>query len=108
LGKAVQSATPTAQLTDNIGNNYKQTPSVSIFGAGISLGKDNALRPGKSVESDLVFPEPLPSIEYLRLELSPAAYAGSEPLRFQIPRAMIKGFAPPPAAAAAPADPTSS
>ena len=35
---------------------------------------DLALRPGQSREAELVFPVPLPQIEFLRLELSPAGF----------------------------------
>lgn len=91
-GKALQSVTATAALADNVGNKYKQTPMISVFGGGVSLGKDNSVRPGQKAETDLVFPVPLKTIEFLRLELSPAGFGGSEPLRFQIPKAMIGGL----------------
>jgi hypothetical protein len=95
LGKAVQAAAPVASLADNIGNPYKQVPGVSVFGTQLPAGQDLALRPAQSREAELVFPPPLESIEYLRLELSPAAYGGSEPLRWQIPKALIKGLGGP-------------
>jgi len=91
-GKAIQSATASAALVDNAGNKYKQTSLISIFGAQLTMGKDNTIRPGKSAESELVFPPPLETIEYLRLELSGAAFSGDEPLRFQIPKAMVTGL----------------
>jgi hypothetical protein len=90
-GKAVHAAAPTATLNDNVGNPYKQTPPHMVF--GVQVGTDNAVRPGKSAEKDLVFPPPLETIEYLRLELSPEGFSGSEPLRFQIPKEMIKQLA---------------
>jgi hypothetical protein len=93
-GKALQSATASATLADNVGNKYKQTPMLSLFNAGSTLGKDSAVRPGQSSETELVFPVPLPTIEYLRLELSPAGFGGSDSLRFQIPKAMIAGLPP--------------
>jgi hypothetical protein len=92
LGKAVQAAAPTAALADNIGNKYKQVPMMSVFGASIPGGQDLALRPSQSREAELIFRPPVDAVEYLRLELSPAAYGGSEPLRWQIPKASIKGF----------------
>jgi hypothetical protein len=95
LGKAVQSATPTTKLTDNIGNPYQQTAAVSVFGTQLPSTQDNSLRPGQTRQVELVFPPPLPSIEFLRLELSPAAYGGAEPLRWQVPKDAIKGFAAP-------------
>jgi hypothetical protein len=91
LGKAVTSASASATLTDNFGNPYKQTPTMMLFGNTVTVGKDNAVRPGKSAAGDLVFPPPLDTIEYLRLELSPGGFGGDEPLRFQIPKAMIAG-----------------
>jgi hypothetical protein len=94
-GQAVQAATATARLSDNAGNNYKQTSMLSVFGAKITFGEDHALRPGKSTQAELVFPPPLESVEYLRLELAPAGFNGTEPLRFQIPRAMIVGLPAP-------------
>jgi hypothetical protein len=95
LGKAVQSASPTASLVDNIGNPYKQVPTMSVFGAKLPGAADLALRPAESRQSELVFPLPLDTVEYLRLELSPAAYGGNEPLRWQIPKAAFKPAAAP-------------
>lgn len=46
--------------------------------------------PGKFVESTLVFAVP-EKMEDLRLELPAAAFGGTEPVRFQIPKAMIFG-----------------
>jgi hypothetical protein len=89
LGKSGQGATATALLTDNAGNNYRQTPLHMIFGAKI-VSQDQSLRPGKLTETELVFPPPLDAIEYLRLELPPSGFSGSEPLRFQIPKAAIQ------------------
>jgi hypothetical protein len=89
LGKSGQGVTATALLTDNGGNNYKQTPLHMIFGAKI-VPQDQSLRPGKVTETELVFPPPLDAIEYLRLELPPSGFGGSEPLRFQIPKAAIQ------------------
>ncbi len=89
LGKSGQGATATALLTDNAGNNYKQTPLHMIFGAKI-VPQDQSLRPGKLTEAELVFPPPLDAIEYLRLELPPSGFSGSEPLRFEIPKAAIQ------------------
>lgn len=100
-GKALQAATATATLVDNIGNAYKQISTLSVFGAKLPGAGDAALRPGKSASLDLVFPPPLESIEYLRLESSPAGFSGAEPLRFQIRRALVTGMAAP--ADAAPA-----
>ena len=91
-GKAVQSATATATLVDNIGNPYKQTPGIMLAGVGSTLGHDIALRPGQTSQQELIFPVPLASIEYLRLELSPGGFGGSEPLRFEIPKAIVSGL----------------
>ena len=89
-GKAVQAATATATLVDNIGNPYKQTSGLMLSGLG-ALNRDVAVRPGQSSQQDLVFPPPLPKIEFLRLELAPAGFSGGEPLRFEIPKSMIGG-----------------
>ena len=89
LGKSGQGATATALLTDNSGNNYKQTPLHMIFGAKI-VPQDQSLRPGKLTETELVFPPPLDAIEYLRLELPPSGFSGSDSLRFEIPKAAIQ------------------
>ena len=89
-GKAVAAATATATLVDNVGNKYKQTPMISLF--GVQVSPDVAVRPGKNAEKELVFPPPLDTIEYLRLELSPGGFSGNEPLRFEIPKAMIEGL----------------
>jgi len=97
-GKALQSATATATLVDNVGNAYKQVATFSVFGAKLPGPDDIALRPGKSTSLELVFPPPLESIEYLRLELSPAGFSGAEPLRFQIRRELVTGLPAAPAA----------
>jgi GYF domain 2 len=91
-GKTIESATAGATLVDNVGNNYAQVPALRLFGAQTLLGEDSSLRPAKACQKDLVFPPPLDTIEYLRLELSPAGFGGSEPLRFQIPKAMVNGL----------------
>jgi hypothetical protein len=88
LGKAVQAAAPGATLVDNVGNPYKQTPAIMLFG-GKSFTQDLSVRPGGKSEPEVVFQPPLETIEYVRLELSPAGFSGSEPLRFQIENAAI-------------------
>jgi hypothetical protein len=96
LGKAVQSATAKAVLKDNFGNPYKHMPAVQIMGAGLKIEAVQSIRPNETGKAEMVYsPLPLETIEYLRLELSPQAYGGSEPLRFQIPRSMIAGMATP-------------
>ena len=92
LGKTVSSATATANLVDNHGNAYTQTPESMIFGAQTALGADSAVRPGDAAEKQVVFQPPLPSVEFLLLELPQAGFSGSEPLRFEIPKAMITGL----------------
>ncbi len=92
IGKAVQQSSATAVLKDNFGNNYAQTSQMSIVGAGLKAGATPGVRPGQTAQSELVFDVPLDTVEYLRLELSPAGFSGSEPLRFQIPKANITGL----------------
>jgi hypothetical protein len=94
-GKAVQSATATALLTDNVGNKYPQAHMLSLFGAQLNLGPEQGLRPGDAKQFELVFPPPLETIDYLRLELSPGGFGGEDPLRFQIPKEMIFKVQPP-------------
>lgn len=94
-GKALKSATASAALADNAGNNYKQVPIVQVFGAKLLASADPSLRPTEKVEHDLVFAEPLPTIEYLRLELTPAGFNGNDSLRFQIGRDLIQGLKAP-------------
>ncbi len=96
-GQALKTATASARLLDNVGNTYKQVPQMSLFGAKVSLGADQSLRPGQTRQIELVFQPPLSSIEYLRIELAPAGFAGQEPLRFQIPRALVTGLPEAPA-----------
>jgi hypothetical protein len=91
-GKSLQAATAAAKLVDNVDNPYPQVPAFQVFGAKIAVGEDLSLRPGQSRELELVFPPPLATIEHLRLELAPGGFGGSEPLRFQIPKAMIAGM----------------
>jgi hypothetical protein len=89
--KTLDSLTAGAALADSAGNSYAQTPAIRLSGPKLSVGEDNSLRPGNTVEKELVFPPPLATIEYLRLELAPAGFGGTEPLRFQIPKAMVSG-----------------
>jgi hypothetical protein len=88
-GKTLDAASASGTLTDNVGNKYPQTPSLRVMGAAASISEYKALRPESTVQRELVFDPPLPTIEYLRLELSPAGFGGTEPLRFQIPKSMI-------------------
>jgi hypothetical protein len=94
-GKALQAATATALLTDNVGNKYQQAPAGLLTGGGLvdgGLPGGAGVRPGQGRQVELIFDPPLETIEYLRLELSPAGFSGTEALRFQIPRPMIKGL----------------
>jgi hypothetical protein len=90
--KTLDSVTAGATLVDSAANNYTQIPALRLSGAKITVGEDHSLRPANAVEKELVFQPPLPSIEYLRLELAPGGFSGAEPLRFQIPKAMIAGL----------------
>lgn len=88
----IGSVTAAGTLRDNAGDNYEQVPAIRLFGAQTTLGEDSAVPPGNSAHKELVFPPPLDTIEYLRLELAPGGFSGTEPLRFEIPRAMIRGL----------------
>jgi hypothetical protein len=92
LGSQLESATATARLTDQAGNSFLQTPAIRLSTAQADLGASPSVRPGESVEKDLLFDPPLETSEYLRLELPAAGFGGSESLRFQIPRAMFSGM----------------
>ncbi len=92
LGKTLEMATATATLRDNAGNDYPQTSALRLPGANAAFGQDSSLRPGNSSQKELVFPRPLDTIEYLRLELSPAGFGGVEPLRFEIQKSMVTGL----------------
>ena len=92
LGSQLESATATALLTDQAGNSFVQVPAVRLSAAQADLGASPTVRPGETVQKDLLFDPPLETSEYLRLELPAAGFGGSEPLRFQIPRAMFSGM----------------
>ncbi len=92
LGSQLESATATALLTDQAGNSFMQTPAIRLSAAQADLSASAAVRPGETVEKDLLFDPPLETSEYLRLELPASGFGGSEPLRFQIPRAMFSGM----------------
>lgn len=92
LGSQLESATATARLTDQAGNSFVQVPAVRLSAAQADLSASPAVRPGGTVQKDLLFDPPLDSSEYLRLELPASGFSGSEPLRFQIPRAMWSGM----------------
>jgi len=92
VGKAVQSATATAALADNIGNPYKQTPPAMLATAQLIGGKDHSVRPGATAKAELIFPPPLASIEFLRLQLPAVVFGSEETIRFHIPRASIRGM----------------
>ncbi|HTM55570.1 MAG TPA: DUF4339 domain-containing protein [Pirellulales bacterium] len=89
LGESTSSVTASATLVDDVGNQYKQTPALMLFGDK-SLMKDPALRPGEKRDLEVVFATPLETIDYVRLELSANGFEGTEPLRFQIPQAGIE------------------
>jgi hypothetical protein len=91
-GALAQLAGSGAVLTDNVGNKYKQTPISLVFGGALTVNQSNSIRPGQSMEKELLFDPPLETIEYLRLELPPAGFSGSDSLRFQIPKPMITGL----------------
>ena len=67
-GKALQAATATAVLTDNVGNKYKQAPAVLLTGGGLDTKGGSGVRPGQSRPVELIFDPPLESVEYLRLD----------------------------------------
>jgi hypothetical protein len=92
-GALAQLAGSGAILADNVGNKYKQTPISLVFGGALTINQDNSIRPGKVAEKELLFAPPLETIEYLRLELPPAGFSGTDSLRFQIPKAMVAGLA---------------
>ncbi len=92
-GALAQLAGSGAILSDQVGNKYKQTSISLVFGGPLTVNQDNSIRPGKVAEKELLFAPPLETIEYLRLELPPAGFSGSDSLRFQIPKAMIEGLA---------------
>jgi hypothetical protein len=76
-------------LTDNLKNTYVQDtfePSVKVVGRD----KSRFVTGGHQVHDILVFPEPGPGMEFLRLELSGAAFGMKDQFRLHIPRAMIK------------------
>ncbi len=91
LGGQLESATATATLTDQAGNFFPQTPAVRLSAAQVDLSASPAVGPSKTVQRELLFDPPLESSEYLRLELPASGFSGSEPIRFQIPRAMFAG-----------------
>ena len=92
LGQQLKSATATARAFDNAGNNYAQMPAIRVFGGGALATPEPAVRPGEAVAKEMIFDPPLESIEYLRVELPPEGFSGSDSLRFEIPRDMITGL----------------
>ncbi len=77
-------------LTDNFENQYRRY-KVWIGDHVVGQIRDfEEVDPGKSISDVILFRPPIKEIEYLRLELPPAAFGTvGDPLRFQIPKAMI-------------------
>jgi len=78
-----------ATLKDNFGNNYKRISfgfSTEIVG---SIESDSVY-PGKKINDVLVFEMPVPTVEYLKLELPASNFGGVGMLRLKIPRSMIQ------------------
>jgi len=96
IGKQLAGATAAALLVDDKGNAYPQIEAIRLPSSQAELGNNPSLRPGESSEKHLLFDRPIDNIEYLRIELAPGGFGGSEPLRFQIPKAMWTGEAPTP------------
>jgi hypothetical protein len=105
LGKQLSGATATATLTDDKLNPYQQVEAIRLPTTHAELTATPSLRPGESSEKHMLFDRPIESAEYLRIELAPGGFGGSEPLRFQIPRKMWAGEAPAAASEPAPATP---
>lgn len=93
IGKQLTGATATALLVDDKGNTYPQIEAIRLPSSQAEMGRNPSLRPGESSEKHLLFDRPIDSVEYLRIELAPGGFGGSEPLRFQIPKAMWMGEA---------------
>jgi hypothetical protein len=82
-----ESAAPAPRLTDPAGKVLAMKPSPPGVEPPVWVAK--ALFPGRSAEEVLLFEPPAASASYLRLELPGAAFGGTEPVRIQIPQAMI-------------------
>jgi predicted Zn finger-like uncharacterized protein len=78
-----------ATLKDGFDNTYKRV--MPEFGSNIvgQLSETTSIYPGKSLEDLLVFEEPVPDVQFLRLVLPAAALGGEGEFRIQIPRQMI-------------------
>ncbi len=94
LGKQLVGATAVALLVDDKGNAYPQIEAIRLPSSQAELGNNLSLRPGESSEKHLLFDRPIDNVEYLRIELAPGGFGGSEPLRFQVPRSMWTGEMP--------------
>jgi hypothetical protein len=75
------------RLTDQAGKVLAMKPYPA--GAEPPGRVAKGLFPGRSAEEVLLFEPPTASASYLRLELPGSAFGGTEPVRFQIPQAMI-------------------
>jgi len=94
IGKQLAGATAAAILVDDKGNSYPQIEAIRLPSSQAELGRNPSLRPGESNEKHLLFDRPIDNVEYLRIELAPGGFGGSEPLRFQIPKSMWTGEVP--------------
>ncbi len=94
IGKQLVGATAAALLVDDKGNSYPQIDAIRLPSSQAEMGRNLSLRPGDSSEKHLLFDRPIDNVEYLRIELAPGGFGGSEPLRFQIPKSMWTGEMP--------------
>jgi hypothetical protein len=91
IGKQLAGATAAATLVDDKGNGYPQIEAIRLPSAHAELGASPSLRPGESSEKHLLFDRPIDTAQFLRIELAPTGFGGTEPLRFQISRAIWTG-----------------
>ena len=68
---------------------------VAVKNAGLPSGA-TTLYPGKSAELTLTFEPPAGAPEDYRLELPAQSFGGPDPVKFQIPQAMLRGGRPQP------------
>lgn len=78
-----------AELTDNHDNDYRKVNFGGLLTVkGVS--NDSSIYPGKTLKDAIVFEEPVPGIELLRVKLSAKGMGQDGEFRFEIPASMIR------------------
>lgn len=78
-----------AELTDNHDNDYRKVNFAALLTVK-GIATDSSIYPGKTIKDAIVFEQPVPGIEFLRLKLSAKGMGQDGEFRLEIPADMIR------------------